>query len=98
MQLVQTDEPGAIELLDFAAAQTLLNSGTVYAYSPNIMPCDSTIAALSDTDRQIVFESPFEIEVLLTERNQVKPNFGPTWFFMAFSLRRGDNQKSLHEF
>jgi hypothetical protein len=81
MQLVQTDEPGAIELLDFAAAQTLLNSGTEYALQPEVMPRDSTIAALSDTDRQIVFESPFEIEVLLTERNQVKPNVGSTWFF-----------------
>jgi hypothetical protein len=46
MQLVQTDEPGANDLLDFAAAQTLLNSGTVYALQPEEMPRDSTIAAL----------------------------------------------------
>ena len=46
MQLVQTDEPGAIDLLDFAAAQTLLNSGTVYALQPEEMSRDSTIAAV----------------------------------------------------
>ena len=46
IQLVQADAPGAIDLLDFAAAQTLLNSGTVYALLPEEMPRDSTIAAL----------------------------------------------------
>jgi hypothetical protein len=37
---------GAIDLLDFAAAQTLLNSGDVYALPPEVMPHDSTNAAV----------------------------------------------------
>jgi hypothetical protein len=46
IQLVQADTPGAIDLLDFAAAQTLLNSGTVYALQPEEMPQNATVAAL----------------------------------------------------
>ncbi|MGO9116810.1 MAG: hypothetical protein ACLQPD_04270 [Desulfomonilaceae bacterium] len=46
VQLLQAREPGAIDLLDLAAAQTLLNSGTVHALQPEEMPRDSTIAAL----------------------------------------------------
>jgi hypothetical protein len=46
IHVVQADAPGAIDLLDFAAAQTLLNSGTVYALQAEEMPSDSTIAAL----------------------------------------------------
>ena len=46
VRLLQAREPGAIDLLDFAAAQSLLNSGTVYALQPDEMPRGSTIAAL----------------------------------------------------
>jgi hypothetical protein len=46
VRLLDANEPGAIDLLDFAAAQTLLNSGAVYALSPEEMPHNSTIAAV----------------------------------------------------
>ncbi len=38
VRLLEEGEPGAGDLLDFAAAQTLLNSGTVYAVNPEDMP------------------------------------------------------------
>ena len=46
VRLLAADVPGAIDLLDFAAAQTLLNSGAVYALQPEEMPHNSAIAAL----------------------------------------------------
>lgn len=43
---LEAGEPGAIDLLDFAASQTLLNSGAVYALLLDEMPHNSTVAAV----------------------------------------------------
>jgi hypothetical protein len=39
-------QPGDQDLLDFAAAHTLLNGGTVYAVQPKDMPVDSPVAGI----------------------------------------------------
>jgi hypothetical protein len=39
-------EPSDEDLLDFAAAQTLLNSGTVYAIEPEKVPDETLLAAV----------------------------------------------------
>jgi len=46
VRLLEAGAPGAIDLLDFAAAQTLLNRGAVYALPPDEIPYNSTIAAV----------------------------------------------------
>jgi len=43
---LQSGEPGARDLLDFAAAQTLLNSGIVYAVNPEDIPDRAEVAAI----------------------------------------------------
>jgi hypothetical protein len=40
-------EPGDEDLLDFAAIQTLLNRGTVYAVEPEKVPDETLLAAVS---------------------------------------------------
>jgi hypothetical protein len=40
------DFPGAVDLLDFAAAMTLVNSGRVYVQRPGEMPVEADIAAI----------------------------------------------------
>lgn len=46
VQLYETAEPSAIDLLDNAAVQTLLNGGTVYAVSPEEIPDDAALTAV----------------------------------------------------
>ena len=46
VRLLEAGATGAIDLSDFAAAQTLLNSGAVYALQPEEMPHNSTVATV----------------------------------------------------
>lgn len=46
VRLLEKSEPGARDLLDFAAAQTVLNRGTVYALNHEDMPVKASIAAI----------------------------------------------------
>lgn len=46
VQLHEEAGPGREDLLDFAAVQTLLNGGTVYAVEPERMPDESPLAAV----------------------------------------------------
>lgn len=46
VQLCQTAEPNAVDLLDSAAVHTLLNGGTVYAVKPNEVPDDAVLTAV----------------------------------------------------
>jgi len=46
VKLLQQDAPGAGDLLDFAAAQTLLNGGAVYAVNHETMPDQAPVAAI----------------------------------------------------
>jgi hypothetical protein len=46
MQLHEEAEHGGEDLLDFAAVQTLLNGGTVYAVEPEKMPDEAALAAV----------------------------------------------------
>ena len=46
VRLLGPEAPAAGDLLDFAAAQTLLNSGTVYAVAHEDMPYNASIAAI----------------------------------------------------
>lgn len=39
-------QPGSVDMLDFAAAHTLMNGGTVYALDPPLMPNGSSVAAI----------------------------------------------------
>jgi hypothetical protein len=42
----QEAEPGDEDLLDTAAANTVMNSGTVYAVNPDEVPDDGLVAAI----------------------------------------------------
>jgi hypothetical protein len=46
LQVHEEAEPGDEDLLDFAAIQTLLNSGTVYAVEPQKVPDETLLAAV----------------------------------------------------
>ncbi len=46
VRLHDTAEPGDEDLLDFAAIQTLLNGGSVYAVEPENVPDDRRVAAI----------------------------------------------------
>ncbi len=46
VELHEEAKPGDEDLLDFAAIQTYLNGGTIYAVAPENMPGDSRIAAI----------------------------------------------------
>ena len=46
VQLYETAEPNAVDLLDSAAVQTLLNGGTVYAVNPKEIPDDAAVTAV----------------------------------------------------
>jgi hypothetical protein len=46
VQLHQEHEPGDEDLMDFAAIQTILNGGTVYAVEPEKVPGDERLAAI----------------------------------------------------
>ncbi len=46
VRLLEAGDPGAIDLLDFAAAQTLLNGGAVYALQLEEMPHNFAVAAV----------------------------------------------------
>jgi len=46
VQLHREAEPGGEDLLDFAAVQTLLNGGTVYAVEPEKVPDEAPLAAV----------------------------------------------------
>jgi hypothetical protein len=46
VQVHEEAEPSDEDLLDFAAAQTLLNSGTVYAIEPEKVPDETLLAAV----------------------------------------------------
>jgi hypothetical protein len=46
VQLHREAEPGGEDLLDFAAVQTLLNGGTVYAVEPEKVPGEAPLAAV----------------------------------------------------
>jgi hypothetical protein len=43
---LEKENDGSGDLLDFAAAHTFLNGGTVYAVNPPEMPDDGPVAAL----------------------------------------------------
>ncbi len=46
VELYETAEPNAVDLLDWAAAQTLRNGGTVYVVDPQEIPDDAAITAV----------------------------------------------------
>ncbi len=46
IQLVSEEVPEAEDLLDCAALQTFLNSGTVYAVPPDQVPAPAPLAAI----------------------------------------------------
>jgi hypothetical protein len=46
VQVHEEAEPGDEDLLDFAAVQTLLNGGTVYAVEPDKVPDEALLAAM----------------------------------------------------
>ena len=46
MTLHEQPRPGDEDLLDFAAVQSLLNGGTVYAVAADEVPGDGNLAAL----------------------------------------------------
>ena len=46
MHEYDTALPGSVDMLDFAAAHTLMNGGTVYALDRQMMPNGSSVAAI----------------------------------------------------